>query len=174
MKTPQSPHDNASTSCCGHSHSSQPIEPTQITSSPKDGSAAAYRIATMDCSTEESEIRRVLEPITGVRSLGFQLGARTLVIDAPAEVLPLALAAIRKIGFDPKEISRPSDRANASGAHDDHDQGFSSGITRLVFALVFAFGAESLSFLAPDTQPWQIAGMAIAVIGIWLADSIRT
>lgn len=169
MKTPHSPHDNASASCCGHSHSCQPIEPSQITPSQKNGSGTAYRIATMDCSAEESEIRRALEPIPGIGSLSFQLGARTLVIDAPAEVLPLALAAIRKIGFDPKETSSPNGPADTAGMPGDHDHGFSSGITRLVFALVFAFGAESLSFLAPDTQPWQIAGMAIAVIGIWLA-----
>ncbi|TAL90307.1 MAG: heavy metal translocating P-type ATPase [Candidimonas sp.] len=169
MKTPQSPHDPASVSCCGQSHSSQLTEQQQITPSKKDGSALAYRIATMDCSAEESEIRRALEPIAGIRSLGFQLGARTLVIDAPAEVLPLALAAIRKVGFDPKEISGPSDSADASGAHSDHEHGFSSGISRLVLALVFAIGAESLSFLASDTQPWQVAGMAIAAIGIGLA-----
>lgn len=169
MKNPQPTLDKTIASCCGHAHghTSQPTEPPQMPR--KNGSATAYRIATMDCSAEESEIRRALEPVTGIRSLGFQLGARTLVIDAPTDVLPLALTAIRKIGFDPKEISKPGDSGDISGAHSDQEHGFSSGITRLVFALVFAFGAESLSFLAPDTQPWQIAGMAIAVIGIWLA-----
>lgn len=169
MKNPQTPHDNANATCCGHSDSSQRVEPIQATPSQKGGSAVAYRIATMDCSAEESEIRRALEPISGIRSLSFQLGARTLAIDAPADVLPLALVAIRKIGFDPKQISEPGDGADASGTHDGHDHGFSSGISRLVLALVFAFGAEVLSFLAPDTQLWQVAGMAIAIIGIWLA-----
>src|SRR3546814_14435438 len=98
----------------------------------KSGSATAYRIATMDCSAEESEIRRALEPVTGIRSLGFQLGARTLVIDAPTDVLPLALTAIRKIGFDPKEISKPGESGEISGPHSDQEHGFSSGITRLV------------------------------------------
>ena len=49
--------------------------------------AVRVRIPTMDCAAEESEIRRVLEPIAGIRSLSFQLGARTLAISAPASVL---------------------------------------------------------------------------------------
>lgn len=39
-----------------------------------------FRIAAMDCASEESEIRRALEPVSGIRGLGFQLGARTLTI----------------------------------------------------------------------------------------------
>jgi Cd2+/Zn2+-exporting ATPase len=65
-----------------------------------------FRIATMDCSAEESDIRRALEPITGIRSLGFQLGARTLRIEASEEAYALALDAIRKAGFDPQPAIR--------------------------------------------------------------------
>ena len=54
-------------------------------------SAATFKIATMDCSVEESEIRRALESLEGIRSLGFQLGARTLRINAPDDVVMLAL-----------------------------------------------------------------------------------
>lgn len=151
--------------CCEHSHhpSSEQAAPPSFR---RDGSGTAYRIATMDCSAEESEIRRALESIPGILSLGFQLGARTLLIQAPAEVLPLALTAIREIGFDPQEIPDPVDGMDTSGTN---EHGFSSGIARLVLALVFAFCAESLSFFAPDTLPWSIAGMAIAAIGIGLA-----
>lgn len=152
--------------CCDHH---PPTEPTSTPPLPRDGSATAYRIATMDCSAEESEIRRALEGISGIRSLGFQLGARTLLIYAPAEVLPQALTAIRQIGFDPQKIS-DSDEGTAASSTDGHaEHGFSGGIARLVWALIFAFVAESLSFFAPDTLPWGIAGMAIAAIGIGLA-----
>ena len=58
----------------------------------------------MDCSAEEAEIRRALEPLEGIRSLGFQLGARTLKIDAQESAYPLALEAIRKAGFDPQPV----------------------------------------------------------------------
>ncbi len=148
-------------------------------------SGATFRIAAMDCSVEESEIRRALEPLEGIRSLGFQLVARTLRIDAPDEVVTRAVAAIEKAGFKPIPLGASgapkadSDNHASEGDHDhehDHEQGrgqaeggFGSGIARLGAALVFAMVAEGLSFLAPDTLVWKGAGMAVAAMAIWLA-----
>ena len=144
-------------------------------------SGVTFRIAAMDCSVEESEIRRALEPLEGIRSLGFQLGARTLRIDAPDDVVTLALAAIEKAGFQPVPLSASggkktdSDDHGAAADHDhEHDHGnaeggFGSAIARLVAALVFATVAEGISFLAPDILPWKGAGMAVAALAIWLA-----
>jgi Cd2+/Zn2+-exporting ATPase len=134
----------------------------------------AYRIDTMDCSAEESEIRRALEAIPEIRSLGFRLSARTLLIDAPAETLPTALAALRRIGFDPQDLSTSGSEGSEACCPHEHEhsagtQRFSLQIGRLVLALAFAFCAESLSFFAPDTIPWHSAGMVIAAIGILLA-----
>ena len=142
----------------------------------------------MDCSAEESDIRRALEVIPNIRSLGFQLGARTLRIDAADEAYPLALEAIRKAGYDPKPVA--SGAASAAGhaghqhdhghkhdhahdhAHGDahgHDQEFGGGISRLVLALVLATGSELISYFAPDTMTWKGAGLAVAALAIWLA-----
>lgn len=150
-------------------------------------SGATFRIAAMDCSVEESEIRRALEPLEGIRSLGFQLVARTLRIDAPDDVVTQAVAAIEKAGFKPILLGASgapkadSDNHAAEGDHDhehDHEHehgkgqaegGFGSGIARLGAALVFAMVAEGLSFLAPDTLVWKGAGMAVAAMAIWLA-----
>ena len=66
--------------------------------------AIVWRIATMDCSAEESEIRRALESIAGLRSLNFQLGARTLAIDADESAVQPALEAIRRAGFSPQPV----------------------------------------------------------------------
>src|SRR6478609_11259372 len=63
-----------------------------------------FRIATMDCTVEESEIRRLVEPIAGIRGLHFRLGQRTLRIDGTDAAVPLALAAIRKAGFVPEPL----------------------------------------------------------------------
>ncbi len=132
-----------------------------------------FKIATMDCSAEEAEIRRALEPLEGIRSLGFQLGARTLKIDATESAYPLALDAIRKAGFDPQPVAAAVQTEGGPAAEhadaDDHGHGFAGGISRLVAALVFATGAEVLSFFAPDQMAWKIAGMAIAALAIWLA-----
>lgn len=144
------------------------------TAAPSQGSQGRlFRIATMDCSAEEAEIRRALEPLDGIRSLGFQLGARTLKIEADEGTYRLALDAIRNAGFDPQPVA---DAGEAKGGHvvgstegDDHGHGFAGGISRLVAALVFATGAEVLAFFAPDQMTWKVAGMAIAALAIWLA-----
>ncbi len=132
-----------------------------------------FRIATMDCSAEEAEIRRALEPLDGIRSLGFQLGARTLNIDAVESAFPLALDAIKKAGFDPQPLTESTKSLESSSSEhadeDNHASGFSGGISRLITALLFATGAELLSFFAPDQTVWKIVGMAVAALAIWLA-----
>ncbi len=144
----------------------------------------------MDCSAEEGEIRRALEPLPGIRSLNFQLRARTLTIDADPGRLDVALTAIRKIGFDPQPSS-PAGRdtgveasEESHDAHDhtqghDHSQGhghdadhagaFGSGLGRLAGSLALAIGAEGVSYFAPATLAWQVLGMAIAGIAIALS-----
>lgn len=89
--------------CCSAGCSSSASPVNAAASGP--GQVKLFRIATMDCSAEEAEIRRALEPLDGIRSLGFQLGARTLKIDAAESTYPLALEAIRKAGFDPQPVA---------------------------------------------------------------------
>ena len=139
----------------------------------------------MDCAAEESEIRLALEPIQGIRSLSFQLGARTLHIDADDAARDLALAAIKRVGFNPVPLNTPA-KSNESLAHDhdpadghahdddlhDHGDAQSSGwlsIGRYAAALVLATAAELLSSFAPDALPWRIGGMALAAVAIALA-----
>ena len=80
-------------------------QPVATAANTQGSQGRVFRIATMDCSAEEAEIRRALEPLDGIRSLGFQLGARTLKIDADEGTYPLALDAIRKAGFDPQPVA---------------------------------------------------------------------
>src|SRR5690349_20311714 len=86
-----------------------------------------------------------LFPIATTRSLGFQLGARTLRIDAGEEAYAPDLDAIRKAGFDPQP---DQSTASQAGSHEGHDHGHAhshgspfGGATRLVAALVLAAGA---------------------------------
>jgi len=173
MKTENTPVTNAHnhSGCCGAP------APAAATPVPLGAGGQLFRIATMDCSAEESEIRRALEPIAGIRSLGFQLGARTLRIEASEGAYPLALEAIRKAGFNPQpasagNTSQTDDHAGHDHGHThDHNDGhgFGSGATRLVAALVLAVSAEAVSFFAPDVMAWKLAGMAIAAVAIALA-----
>ena len=126
------------------------------------GKGAAFRIDTMDCAAEESEIRRALAHVSGVRGLSFQLGARILTIDAPEPVIAQALLAIRQAGFDPQAVGT-NDPAVAAETH------VSQGLWRLGFALALAVVAELLAFLAPDTMMFKGLGMALAAAAIGLA-----
>jgi len=156
--------------CASSSLASSQASPNKT----KDG-VSVFRIPTMDCASEEGEIRHAIAGITGVRSLQFQLGSRTLAIDAEAESLPLVLEAIRKAGFKPMPlVSNASDADAQNHGHEghshDHDNArFPSGIQKYVLALALAVGAESISFFAPDTRTFQGMGMVLSVAAIALA-----
>lgn len=116
----------------------------------------------MDCAVEESEIRRALAPVNGVRGLSFQLGARIVTIDAPEALIPEALLAIRKAGFDPQPVAN-------DGSAPDAIASVSRGMSRLGFGLALAIAAELIAFLAPETLVFKVLGMALAAAAIGLA-----
>ena len=129
--------------------------------------AASFRIEAMDCAAEESEIRRALEPVTGIDSLSFHLGTRTLVITAAESVIAESLAAIRKAGFDPQQPTPPVEGTKPSA--DEHAVGVSSGLWKLVAALALASAAEGISFLAGESTTIKGVEMVLAAAAIWLA-----
>ena len=95
MKSTEALHTHATAhSCCGDHHCT-PTQPGNAPPAAQATQGTVFRIAAMDCAAEESEIRRALASIPGIRGLGFQLGARTLTIDAAADAIPAAVAAIR-------------------------------------------------------------------------------
>ena len=115
----------------------------------------------MDCAAEEAEIRAALAAVPGIRSLGFQLSARTLTIDADPAALDPALAAIRAAGFDPQPLQASAAPDTAAGNRRE--------LQRLVLALLCAAGAEALAWLGGDALAWRIAGSALAALAILLA-----
>ena len=131
-----------------------------------------YRVPAMDCASEESEIRRALEGVAGIRGLGFRLGERSLRIDAADDVAHTAVAAIRRIGYEiqPWPESGPvTTAANGAVAPEDLTHARGTGLARLLAALALATGAELLSFLAPDTLAFKLIGLAVAGAAIGLA-----
>ena len=66
----------------------------------------------MDCAAEESDIRRALTDVPGIRSLNFQLVARTLTIDATDEALAAAVAAIAQAGYKMQPANAPASGGN--------------------------------------------------------------
>lgn len=176
----EEPHTNHSCGC-GSACGAESIAVAQPQQAPKG--IPVFRIPTMDCAAEEGEIRHALAKLPGLRSLSFQLGARTLAIDAPAESIPQALEAIRKAGFKPVPLSEKVEYVNdldhtghnrpRGHNHPDGDKhgGLAppEGVPRYVLALVLAFGAESISFFAPHSLTFSVVGMAISAAAIGLA-----
>ena len=136
--------------------------------------ATRFRIQTMDCPVEESEIRRALEPVAGIQGLSFQLGARTLGITAPASVVAQALEAIRRVGFDPQPVAVPGIAAAAEGHAHEHKHAHAhdavgEGLRPLLIALALALAAEAVAFLAGTGTAVTLIEMALALGAIWFA-----
>ncbi|WP_418133069.1 heavy metal translocating P-type ATPase [Variovorax sp. 375MFSha3.1] len=157
----------AADACCGCSASSHSAIPLAPDVSDVPTGALLFRIPTMDCAVEESEIRRALEPIAGVKALRFRLGERTMAITTDDGVLPEALAAIRKAGFKPEPLNAPG--AQAAPAAPAKIAGMSAGLARLVAALVLAIAAESISFMGLEGRGFMVFEMALALGAIGLA-----
>ncbi|MFG6460481.1 heavy metal translocating P-type ATPase [Roseateles sp. DXS20W] len=136
------------------------------------GVGRTFLIPTMDCSAEEAEIRRALEPVDGIASLGFQLGARRLTIAAPEDALLRALDAIRQAGFTPQPVEVAGVRAQDGHEHDhdrSHSHGLGAGVARLGVALLVALAAEGVELWLPHGGASQALGMVVAVVAIALA-----
>ena len=88
----------------------------------------------MDCSAEESEIRRALDLVEGITSLRFDLSQRVLTVVAEPEALPAATEAMRRVGFDPQPLKPPQPEpqpttrsAGAMSSGDWQTQGVDAG-----------------------------------------------
>ncbi|WP_422823806.1 heavy metal translocating P-type ATPase [Variovorax robiniae] len=162
------PNACAEDACCVHSHA-----PTATHAAVATPGATVFRIPAMDCAVEESDIRRALDKVTGIKSLNFQLGARTIAIGAPPEVIPLAVKAIQNAGYEPTLVPVEASTAALASAqadahdHDRHDHG--TGVKRLAAALVFALVAEGVHYIASDMPAMNYLGLAVAALAIWLS-----
>ncbi|MCK6391851.1 MAG: heavy metal translocating P-type ATPase [Azonexus sp.] len=99
---------------------------------------------------------QALAGIDGIRSLRFELAARTLTIDAEQSVQKSALQAIRQLGFEVLPIEHEQTEV-PSGLGE---------ISKALIALALAIGAEALDFFAPDTLLFKGLGMALAAAAI--------
>ena len=134
-----------------------------------DADTTRFRVATMDCAAEESEIRRALDAIAGIRHLRFDLGRRQLDLSGTPQVIDQAAAAMRRIGFDPQPVVGADPATPGTVADAADHASFGAGLWRLTAALLLAVGAEALAFFAPDLLPWRMATMALALAAIALA-----
>ena len=63
-----------------------------------------YRVEELECPTEENDLRRVLTPLPGVRSLEFNLVARQVHVGHDLSDPAPIEAAIRDLGMRPRVV----------------------------------------------------------------------
>jgi Cd2+/Zn2+-exporting ATPase len=112
----------------------------------------------MDCAAEEAEIRLALSAFTAIRSLGFQLAARTLSVDAPEDAQADIAAAIGKAGFAATRVQAAPAPASPARVW-----------WRMGAALALAFAAEGLHFAFAEQGAWHYLGMVLALAAIALS-----
>ena len=121
MTSPTSEHTipikSSGCGCSGSCSTTPPLSDAPVAAG--QAGATVLRIPAMDCPSEENDIRRALADIDGIRSLNFQLSARTLSIDAPDSVLPAAVAAIRQAGYETKTLAAGSEAREGSSEKAD-------------------------------------------------------
>ena len=145
-------------SCASMTMAPQAV-PESFASNPP-GTVSVFRIPAMDCPNEENDIRKALTGIDGIRSLRFELTARTLTMEAPPLIQKTALLAIRKLGFEIQPVKGTEEQTVSSGLSD---------LAKSLLALGLAVAAEGLDFFAPDTLPFKGFGMALAAVAIWFS-----
>lgn len=149
-----------SSSCCDDDACSTPLTSQPAAEVPEG--ALLLRIPAMDCAVEEGQIRQVLEAFPAIKRPRFDLPARTLTLDAPAEEWDAVVGAIQSAGFKTEVLSTPPSAADTAKSQRIE-------LWRLIAALVVALGAELLHLVGPDSTPWQLAGVAVAAVAIALS-----
>ena len=141
--------------CVTDTTSIQDAPPVAVSNT--SGHSSVFRIPAMDCPNEENDIRKALAGIAGIRSLRFELAARTLTIEGEQLALESGLQAIRQLGFEVLPIEHEQKTEMPSGLGE---------ISKALIALALAIGAEALDFFAPDTLLFKSLGMALAAAAI--------
>lgn len=119
-------------------------------------------IPAMDCPTEEGQIRGALKSLSGIRSIQFDLAARTVAVDADESAWEEIVDRIGKAGFTSRRLESPASVEQAAKAQRKE-------MARAFVALGIAVAAELVHLLSEGTMLWMAFGMLLAALSIGLA-----
>ena len=129
--------------------------------------STTFRVEELDCATEENELRGVLLPLDGVRSLEFDLVARHVTIKHSLPTPEPLSAAIKAAGMRPKQLIPTS--STAAPAHSLSNK----AIGIIVVSGLLAIGSEVLVFAGVKERSIPVALMALAAISLGGRDTLR-
>jgi Cd2+/Zn2+-exporting ATPase len=138
-----------------------PASRAQSTPAADTGRGLAFRVAGLDCPSEEAEIRRAIGTLDGLRGLRFDFTARVLRIDAEPLALEAALRAVRGAGFDPQPVSESAPAAPTDS--------LAEGLPWLLIGLLIALAAEAAHYFGEGTLLGTALGMGLSLLAIALA-----
>ncbi|AWB35688.1 heavy metal translocating P-type ATPase [Orrella marina] len=116
----------------------------------------------MDCPAEEGQIRGALKEVSEIRSLQFDLTARTLEVDAPESVWDEVATRITSLGMPCRRLETIQSVEQARNLQRQE-------LFRAIAALGIAVVAELIHLMAADTIAWKATGMGFAAFAIGLA-----
>ena len=125
-------------------------------------SGLLLHIPAMDCPTEEGQIRGALKSLSGIRSIQFDLAARTVAVDADESAWDEIVDRIGKAGFTSRRLESPASVEQAAKAQRKE-------MARAFVALGIAVAAELVHLLFEGTMLWMAVGMLLAAVSIGLA-----
>ncbi len=130
------------------------------------GTSTTFRVEELDCATEENELRAVLSPLDGVRSLEFDLVARHVIIKHSLASTETLAAAIRAAGMRPKQLIPTSSTAPSRSLTN-------KAIAIIVASGLLAVGSEVLVIAGVKERSVPVALTAVAAIALGGRDTLR-
>jgi Cd2+/Zn2+-exporting ATPase len=132
-----------------------------VASTPMVGRVDSFRIAAMDCPTEEALIRRALTPVDGILSLEFNLLQRTLLVRHTLVSINPVIAAITALGMTAEPVEPTSQPTQA-------DSEPAKPWWPLALSGMAALGAETIEWLhlAPAWATMLLALVAVLSGGL--------
>ena len=129
-------------------------------------STSMFRVEELDCATEENELRAVLGPLEGVRSLEFDLVARRVTVHHTLPAPAAIEAAIKGAGMRPLLlIATPTATTDRSLPR--------RTLMMVAFAGVFAVGSEVAVIAGADEQSPLVGLLAATGIVLGGRDTLR-
>ena len=162
-KSPGRSTDACDTGCCG-CQVEMASEPGKHSATGEQGgiSGLLLHIPAMDCPTEEGQIREALKSLAGIRSLQFDLAARTVAVDAAESAWDEIVDRIGKAGFSSRRLESAASVEQAAKAQRKE-------MARAFVALGIAVTAELVHLLFEGAMSWMVFGMLLAAVSIGLA-----
>lgn len=156
------------TSACGDGDDccAAPAVATSLSGPASGAGVVTFRVEELDCATEEQQLRAVLAPLDGVRTLEFDLVGRRVRVRHDLPSAESIEAAIRELGMRPATVVETEDAPLQRGLP-------RRAIATMVAAGVLAIGAEVAVIAGVDEQSLPIALVSVAAIALGGRDTLR-